>query len=251
MNCTEFIDRVIVVTGGASGIGAACAELFAGRGGKVVVLDPIVKDNTDNVEYLKCDVSKLGDLEVCVNYIVKTYKRVDCLINNAGIHPPPTSIESYSTQEFNELLNLNLTSAYSLTRLVYDELKKTQGTVINVSSMVGVLGQRHAVGYCASKAGTIGMTKSLAIEAAEFGIRVNSVSPSNVMTDSMNRWLSSMDDPKQTREQMREQIESVQILKRMADPKEIANVIFFLASESSSFITGQNIEVDGGASLDY
>lgn len=243
--------KIAIVTGGSSGIGFATVKLFLLKKYKVINLD--IKQNelldNDDYYYMHCDISNYDLLNNCIKKVIEKFGQINCLVNNAGWHPPPMTILDCSVQDFNKLLNLNLTSAFTLSKLCYPYLKETRGTIINVASMVGVLGQDRAVSYCASKSGLIGMTKSLAIEAARDKIRVNCVSPSNVMTDAMTNWLNQFNGEDQ--KIMFDKMSSVQKLGRMALPEEIASVIYFLASEKSSFITGTNIEVDGGASLDY
>ncbi|KAL9645947.1 hypothetical protein ABK040_015106 [Willaertia magna] len=257
--------KVIIVTGGASGIGKGCVQVFLKEYPNSIVfsLDRNEKTNSELLNEfsnynkdkkrlftLICDVSNHQQMEQCIQQISEqTNNRIDVLINNAGVHPPNVTIEDYSIQQFNDLLNLNLTSAYAMSKFCFKALKETKGsTIINIASMVGVFGQANAIAYCSSKAGMIGFTKALAIDAAKFGIRVNAVSPSNVMTATMIDWLESDMD---SYEEKKKAMENVQKLKRMATPEEIANVVLFLASDKSSFITGQNIQVDGGASLDY
>ena len=241
----NLANKTIIVTGGVHGIGNACVNAFTKLSANVISFDIMKKPNCSGVEYLSCDLRSHDEIKTCVDHVIKKYKRIDCVVNNAGIHPPAVNIEHYSSYEFNQLINLNLTSAYSLSSLCLGELRKTKGSIVNLSSMCGVVGQDQAVAYCASKAGIIGMTKGMGIEAGKSGVRVNSVSPSNVMTHGMREWLSSLGDP----EAKLREIENIQILKRMAEPEEIANIVVFLASDLASFITGQNIEADGGANL--
>lgn len=251
----DLKNKSVIVTGGANGIGRACVEKFLSLGMYVFSFDFNEEDNkkmSDEINSKKLfiytvDVTDPLMLNNAVLYVLNKAGRIDCVVNNAGIHPKAMSIEDYPTEDFNKLINMNLTSAFMLTKYVYPFLKITKGTIINISSMVATLGQAKAVAYCASKAGLIGMTKALAIDSAEYGIRVNCVSPSNVKTKTMTEWLNSTSNPTE----MEKAMADVQQLKRMASPLEIAEVVAFLASDQSSFITGQNIKVDGGASLDY
>jgi L-fucose dehydrogenase len=249
-------DKVIVITGAADGIGLACVELFLSKNANVVAIDIdqnklnilINKYQTlnNNLFPVQCDISKYDDLKVAIELVKKRFNRIDCLINNAGVHPPVKPIKEFSVVEFEKTLAINLTSNYALCQLTVDELRKSKGTIIFVTSIVALIGQNNASAYCASKSGQIGLMKALAIELAP-DIRVNAVAPSNVMTTAMKNWLNTFDDPSI----MTKSIEQTQKLQRMAQPSEIAEIIYFLASDKSSFITGTVINADGGATLDY
>jgi len=250
-------DKVIIITGGADGIGAACVDVFLNEGAMVVAID-MNKQSLENLSEkyspkyfhkiyaFQCDVSNYKNLKNAVDIIIKKFGRIDCIINNAGVHPPVTSIEDFSVDSFVKNLNINLVSNYALCQYAVPELRKTNGTIICITSMVAIVGQDKAAAYCASKSGQIGLVKALAIELAP-NIRVNGIAPSNVKTTSMVNWLNTFDDPVAAEKTIAE----VQVLQRMAEPKEIANIAFFLASDKSSFITGQIIQADGGACLDY
>jgi L-fucose dehydrogenase len=250
---TEFSGKVVIITGGGSGIGDACVGLFLERGAKVLSVDieqslldyQMIIYKNYNVATYCCDMSDHVIIKEMINYAVALYGRIDCIVNNVGYHPPVASIGNFSVDEFDKLIKLNLISTYAMCSYSYNELKKTKGTIINVSSMVGLRGQSNAVAYCASKAGQLGLTKALAIDAGRHGIRVNAVCPSNVMTPAMINWANTFENP----DKALDMASSVQKLNRMAEPLEIARTIYFLASDESSFITGTVLEVDGGAYL--
>jgi NAD(P)-dependent dehydrogenase (short-subunit alcohol dehydrogenase family) len=247
-----FNDKYILVTGGASGIGLACVRTFLDAGAECVyILDiqmPDISDFDDNIvdriRYIAGDVSSEEDIKNAVERI----DRLDTLVNCAGVHPPEREISEYNPTEFNRILNLNLTSAFTLCKELEEKLANSDtGSVVNISSMVGVLGQARAVDYCASKGGMNGMTRALAIDWANIGVRVNAVCPSNVDTPAMQRWANSFDEP----DRALDNAAKVQKPPRLLKAEEIANVCLFLASTLATSLTGQIIEADGGASLGY
>jgi len=246
--------KVVIITGANDGIGLACTKLFLENGYIVCGLD-IYNNNLHQISenskygdlyYYRCDITKTELLQSMIIMILGHFGRMDCLVNNAGVHPPVISTKDFSVNDFRKNVEINLTSNYVLCQAVMNELIKNNGTIVFVTSMVAINGQNQASAYCASKAGQIGLLKSLAVELSP-NVRVNGVAPSNVLTSAMTKWLNTFDDPVE----MKTRIGNVQKLKRMAEPKEIAEIVYFLASDKSSFITGQVIEADGGAQLDY
>jgi L-fucose dehydrogenase len=247
--------RVVIVTGGANGIGKACVIKFLQNNYIIICIDKNSIDlqqmrheysNKPLFCYL-CDVGDHKQLQSLIQKIITTHKRIDCVINNVGVHPSATSIMDLDIDDFKKLVDINLTSSIAMCKYTFPELIKTQGTVVFVSSMVAIHGQYLADAYCATKSGMIGLTKSLSIEAAKHNIRVNCVCPSNVLTLTMTNWLNTFNNPSEKKHEM----SIVQKLNRMAEPSEIANVIYFLASSESSFMTGNIIEANGGSNLDY
>jgi NAD(P)-dependent dehydrogenase (short-subunit alcohol dehydrogenase family) len=254
----RFHDRVVIVTGGSKGIGAGCAEVFCAEGAKVAILDIDEKSGRALSEsltcrgpgtatYLDCDVRDPNCIQAAIVATVQRFGQLDCIINNAGIHPPATKIEDVSIEEMESILRVNYISTFAGAKYAVPYLRQTRGTILIISSMTAVLGQTHSAAYAASKAAQLGLTKALALELAEFGIRVNAVLPSNVDTPLMRAWAATLADPASALAS----IAALQVLGRMARPEEIGRVCLFLATEDASFITGQGIHVDGGASLDY
>jgi NAD(P)-dependent dehydrogenase (short-subunit alcohol dehydrogenase family) len=173
--------------------------------------------------------------------------RLDCLINNAGIHPPALSIDETSLELLDRVWRINFVSTFAAAKFAVPHLRKTRGTIVNISSMTAVLGQEHSTAYAATKGAQLSFTKALALELGRAGIRVNAVLPSNVDTPLMREWAATLPDPASALQRVAE----LQVLGRMAAPEEIGRVCLFLATDDSSFITGQGIEVEGGSSLDY
>ena len=249
--------KVAVITGAGRGIGRRCALVFAGEGCKVVVATRTegpgmktvkdIKDEGGEALFIKTDVSAPAQIAKAIETTVERYGQLDVLINNAGWHPPAMTIDETNLQDFESLLRLNLTSTFLGCKYAVKHLRKTRGCIINMSSMVGILGQNHAISYCATKAGQIGLTKALAMELAPVGVRVNAVLPAGVDTPLMHAWASSMPDS----DASLRQIDAIHPIGRMATAEEIGRACLFLASEDASFVTGHSLQVDGGASLDY
>lgn len=254
----RFRDRVVIVTGGAQGIGAGCARVFSHEGGTVAILDidlpaaaqlgeELTAAGPGKAFALPCDVSHPEQVQQAIEETVRRTGRLDCLINNAGVHPPATPLEETRLEDVEALMRLNFLGTYAGCRYALPHLRKTRGTIINISSMTAVLGQDRSSAYAATKGAQLSLTKALAVELGPQGIRVNAVLPSNVDTPLMRSWAATLDDP----ESALQRVAALQVFGRMAAPEEIGRVCLFLATDDSSFITGQGIEVEGGASLDY
>ena len=254
----RFQNQVIIITGGARGIGAGCAEAFCQQGATVLILDidaaagenlaeSLTAAGPGRAECQECDVADPVQFQTAIARAAERWHRIDCLVNNAGSHPPAMSIDQTSVELMDQLLRVNYLSTFIGCQAALPHLKKTQGTIINISSMTAILGQHLSTAYSATKAAQIGLTKALAIEAGHVGVRVNAILPSNVDTPLMRRWAATLDDPHAALDR----VAKLQVLGRMATPLEIGKIARFLASEDASFITGQAIEADGGAALDY
>lgn len=250
----RFENRVVIVTGGAQGIGEGCVRVFAAEAANVVILDRNLERANDLIAELpgrhlayQVDVSNHDAVSQAIDAAHLALGRIDCLINNAGIHPPDTPIERMTPAQMLDVMNINFGSTYACCYHAMKYLRETRGTIVNISSMTAVLGQKNSTAYAASKGAQLSFTKSLALEAAADGVRVNAILPSNVDTPLMRQWASSLPNPAEALER----IAALQPLGRMASIEEIGRVALFLATEDSSFITGQGLEVDGGAALDY
>lgn len=240
-------NKVVFVTGGSRGIGKEVALKFADEGYDVVV--NYVSDKTDveglKKEFeekgvksliLKADVSKSEEVENVVKEIIENFGKIDVLVNNAGI-TKDNLLMRMSEEEFDRVLEINLKGTFLVTKAVTKYMiKKRTGSIINLSSVVGVSGNAGQCNYAASKAGIIGFTKSIAKELASRNIRANVVAPGFIATDMTDVL------PDNVKENIYGQIP----LKRMGEAKEVAELIYFLGSKNSSYITGQVIHVDGG-----
>lgn len=239
--------KSVLVTGGSRGIGKEVAIQYAEHGYDVIV--NYISDKTDveglkkefdekGIESLivKADVSKQEEVEFLVKQAIEKFEKIDVLVNNAGI-TRDNLLMRMSEEEFNKVVDINLKGTFLVTKAVSKYMmKKREGSIINLSSVVGVAGNAGQCNYSASKAGIIGFTKSIAKELASRNIRANAVAPGFIATD-MTSVLSDV---------VKENINNQIPLKRMGTAKEVAELIYFLGSEKSSYITGQVINVDGG-----
>lgn len=250
-------DKVAIITGGSKGIGLGCARVFARHGcrvvlaarggdeGKAAELELTKAGHT--ALFISCDVASEPDMKSLIEATIQRFGHLDCLVNNAGWHPPAMTIDQTRVEDFETLLRLNLTSTFMGCKFAVPHLRKTRGSIINMSSEVGLIGQAAAPSYVATKAGQVGLTRALALDLAPEGIRVNAVCPAGVMTPLMQEWANTQYDPQAALKM----VDSWHPLGRMATIEEIGEVCAFLASAEASFITGQAICPDGGAPLGY
>lgn len=234
--------KVVIVTGGAQGIGKSIALAFANEGGKVVCLD--MGEMTyayENVEGYVGNVLDRDFLAKFVDMIKEKYGKVDVLVNNAGITRDGL-IEKMTEEMWDLVIDINLKGVYNLTQLVAPiMMAQGSGSIINIASVVGEYGNVGQTNYAATKAGVIAMAKTWAKEFARKGaaVRVNSVAPGYVNTDMMKTVPDKVLDP----------IRAKTMLGRLGEPEEIAAAVLFLGSDESSFITGHNLSVNGGLRL--
>jgi NAD(P)-dependent dehydrogenase (short-subunit alcohol dehydrogenase family) len=250
-------DKVAVITGGSKGIGLGCGRVFARHGCKVVLAargeeagkqaEREIADLGGIAWFISTDVTREDDVHAAIAAAVDRFGRLDCIVNNAGWHPPAMAIDQTSLADFEQLLRLNLTSTFLGCKFAVPHLRKTRGTIINMSSEVALIGQAQAPAYVSTKAGQIGLTRALALDLAKDGVRVNAVCPAGVLTPLMRQWAESQYDPQAALAM----VDSWHPLGRMATIDEIGEVCAFLASDEAAFITGQVICPDGGAALGY
>ena len=252
-----YTDKVVIITGGSKGIGKGCVEVFVGAGAKVVFCarnpnegEALAKSlnsrGPGQAMFVQCDVSKVDEIQKLINTTIEKHQRLDCLINNAGWHPPHKPIDDFSVAEFHELLGLNLVSIFAACKFALPHLRKTKGNIINLSSLVGTMGQLYATIYVATKGAITAFTKALAIDEAKHDVRVNSVSPGNVYTPLWQEAIDAAPDPKQCRDDG----EAAQPLGRMGTIEEVGKLCLFIASEAT-FTTGVDHIISGGAELGY
>ena len=252
-----YKDKVVLVTGASKGIGEGCVRVFAEAGAKVVFCargeraGRALESNVNakgggSVLFLPCDVSKVDQVTGVVDETVKRYRRLDCLINNAGWHPPHKPIDDYTVQDFRDLLELNLVSMFVACQRALPQLRKTKGNIINLSSLVGSMGQFHATTYVATKGAITAFTKALAVDEAVHDVRVNCVSPGNVWTPLWQEAVDQAPDPKKCKADG----DAAQLLGRMGTIEEAGKLCLFLAAEAT-FTTGVDHVLSGGAELAY
>lgn len=240
-------NKVALITGGSRGIGRSIVEKFVSNGCNVaftynrsaseaeLIESNLFKKNL-KIKGYKSDASKFKEAELLANSVVSEFGKIDILVNNAGI-TKDNLLMRMSEDDFNQVLSVNLNSVFNMTKAVQREfLKNRQGSIINISSVVGIKGNAGQSNYSASKAGIIGFTKSIALELGSRNIRSNVVAPGfietemtkNLSEDTLKSWYSSIP------------------LKRGGKPSDIGNVCVFLGSDMSSYMTGQILVVDGG-----
>jgi len=253
----HYTDKIVIVTGGSKGIGEGCVRMFAGAGAKVVfcarksaageaLAREVTAKGPGEAHFVPCDVSKVEDIRRLIEGAVQRFGSIDCLINNAGWHPPNKPIDDFTVEEFRHLLDLNLVSIFAACKLALPHLRRTKGNVINMSSLVGTMGQIHATTYVATKGAITAFTKALAIDEAAHDVRVNSVSPGNVYTPLWQEAIDAAPDPARCRAEG----EAAQVLGRMGTIEEAGRLCLFLAAEAT-FTTGVDHILSGGAELGY
>ena len=249
--------KVAVITGGSKGIGFGCARVFGRYGCSVVIgsrgeeagraAEQELRDAGTQALFVPTDVTRQADVERLIETAVGRFGRLDCMVNNAGWHPPAETCEEVSVEDFEWLLRLNLTSTYMGCKFALPHLLQTRGSIVNMSSEAGVIGQAEAPRYVTTKAAQIGLTKALALDLAPKGVRVNAVCPAGVRTPLLEEWLNGHSDPQAAWDTENR----IHPIGRVATIDEIGEVCAFLASDSASFITGQAICPDGGAALGF
>jgi len=258
MTAGRLQDKVVILTGGTSGIGKASAQLFAREGATVVIgarneqagkeiVAAIEQDGRGKGLFVKTDVAQPEQVEHLVQQTLSRFGRVDVLYANSGIFPGGTAPET-SLETWRLVIDVNLAGQFYLAKYGIPALIQTGGKVIIfTASELGTVGATATVAYCASKGGVVNMTRAVAIDCAPHGIRVNCLCPGPVETPMLREWINADPDP-----QKLEQTQKVPVLlKRFGTPEEIAEVALFLASDASSFMTGAVIVADGGATAWY
>ena len=240
--------KTVLITGGSRGIGKAVAMKFAENGYQIII--NYVSDKTDteqlkkellqagasDILLIKADVSNSEDVKNMVKESIEKFEKIDVLVNNAGI-TKDNLLMRMSEEEFDKVIQINLKGTYLVTKEVTRYMmKKKKGSIVNLASVVGVAGNAGQCNYAASKAGIIGFTKSVAKELASRNIRANAVAPGFIETDMTNV----------LKDEIKENINSQIPLKRMGTAREVAELVYFLGEDVSSYITAQVINVDGG-----
>ena len=240
--------KTVLITGGSRGIGKAVAIKFAEKGNQIIINYVSEKTDTEKLKnelleagakdvlLIKADVSNSEDVKNMVKESIEKFEKIDILVNNAGI-TKDNLLMRMSEEEFDKVIQINLKGTYLVTKEVTKYMmKKRSGSIVNLASVVGVAGNAGQCNYAASKAGIIGFTQSIAKELASRNIRANAVAPGFIETDMTNV----------LKEEIKENINSQIPLRRMGSAKEVAELVYFLGEDASSYITGQVINVDGG-----
>lgn len=242
-----FQDKVVIVTGAASGIGRATALAFAKEGAKVAVVDIMEKEGEETVKqikvisgeafFIKCDVSSELEVQDMVHQTIKKYGRLDIAYNNAGTEGTPSSTTECTVENWNKTINIDLKGVWLCMKYeIPAMLAGGKGSIVNCSSIAGLVGFETIPAYVASKHGVIGLTETAALEFAKKNIRVNAVCPGVIKTPMLDRFTKGQE------ELMAEQ----DPMGRVGLPEEIAESVLWLSSDKASYVTGQAIAVDGG-----
>ncbi|MCS7125412.1 MAG: glucose 1-dehydrogenase [Aigarchaeota archaeon] len=241
-------DKVAVITGAARGIGRATALLFAREGAKVVIVDILEKEGKETCDqinknigedralFIRADVSEVDDVKDMSDVIVRKYGRIDILVNNAAIQPIGTILDT-DIATWDKVMKINLRSAFLCCKFIIPHMiKNRSGSIVNVASILGLRGGDKIIAYATSKAGLIGFTKALAEDLMPYNIRVNAVAPRAIDTEMFRAYRSE--------EELKKKMERY-LFGRLGRPEEVAQAILFLASEESSYITGEVLVIGG------
>ena len=244
-------DKICVITGGSKGIGLAIVRLFAAEGGRVFYLSrsqaeeheamagALAAEGRHAPVWIGCDVADEAQVEAAMDRVVKTAGVPDCLVNNAGVTRDGL-VFRMSLADWETVIRTNLTSAFLTSRIAARHMiKKRAGCIVNMSSVVGIMGNGGQTNYAASKAGIIGFTKSLAKEVASRGVRVNAVAPGYIDTAMTEK----------IPEEMKDKLRQVIPLGRTGSAEDVAKAVLFLCSDMASYVTGEVLKIDGGMGM--
>ncbi len=250
----ELENKVVVITGAGSGIGAATATLFAAHKAQVIAADirlegvqkvvEDIKKSGGSASAVQVDVTRFGEVESLMAKVINDHDRIDVMVNNAGIggkHQKKTA--EHTHEDWHNVIAVNQTGVFYCMQVALRQMmKQGYGNVVNVASLAGLKPSGYNLSYCASKFAVIGMTKSAALEYGRKNIRINAVCPGYTHSALLNQLLSSRPD-------MGDRLKRLIPMDRFGEAAEIAEAIAWLASDSSKYITGQTITLDGGTSL--
>jgi meso-butanediol dehydrogenase / (S,S)-butanediol dehydrogenase / diacetyl reductase len=250
----ELKDKVIVLTGGADGIGRECALAYGREGATVAILDR----NLDAAQHLAseiggssiavgADVSDGEAVRGAIGVVLKQFRRIDAVHNNAGIASPSKPLHETTEQEWDDLQRTNVKAVYCPTRFAFEALTTSKGCILNTASMVGLIGQTDHAAYVASKGAMISLTKAMAADYARYSIRVNAICPAGVWTPMLERWCAEQQEP----DSIRRYLDEIHPLGYCPHGDVIADATVFLLSAKARFMTGCILPVSGGAELGY
>jgi len=246
--------KIIFLTGGSTGIGLDCAKAYAAEGASVVIVARNGEEAARQAAELgekhlgfACDVSKDDQVKSAIAQTLQRYGRIDAIHNNAGIATPSKPIHETSDDEWDALFNINLKSVLHTTRHGLEPLKASKGCILNTSSLVGVIGQEIHAAYTATKGGMNTLTKSMALDYAKYGVRVNAVCPAGTWTPMLRVWASEQPDPAG----INRYLDEIHPLGYCPEGDVIADACVYLLSDKARFVTGHIMHVSGGAELGY
>ena len=247
-------DKVIFLTGGSAGIGWECAKAYSAEGARVIiaargkagVARAAAELGPTHIGFV-CDVSRDADVEAAIRKSLECYGRLDAVHNNAGIATPSKAIHETTDGEWDALLNTNLKSVLHTARHAFTALKASKGCILNTSSLVGVIGQEIHAAYTATKGGMNALTKSMALDYAKHGIRVNAVCPAGTWTPMLRKWCAEQPNPAY----IERYLDEIHPLGYCPEGDAIADACVYLLSDKARFVTGHIMHVSGGAELGY
>jgi NAD(P)-dependent dehydrogenase (short-subunit alcohol dehydrogenase family) len=247
-------DKVIFVTGGSTGIGLDCAKAYAAEGAKVAIVARNGEQAAAEAAALgpdhhgfACDVSKDSDVKAAIERVLAHYGKLDAIHNNAGIANPAKPVHETTDEEWDALFDINVKSILHTTRHGIAALRESKGSILNTSSMVGVIGQDIHAAYTATKGAMNTLTKSMALDYAKDGIRVNAVCPAGTWTPMLHKWAEEQPDPAG----ITRYLDEIHALGYCPEGDVIADACVFLLSNKARFVTGHIMHVSGGAELGY
>ena len=252
-----YTDKVAIITGGNKGMGEGCARVFVDAGAKVMicgrdtesgerVAEELTKKGPGECVFKKCDVGKPDEIQKMIDATIKHFGQLNCLFNNAGFHPTYRPIDDFTLEDVMNVLKVNFVSQFVACKHALPYLRKTKGSIINMGSCVSVLGQEGGSTYAATKGAIASFSKSLAIEEARHGVRVNCVLPGNIYTKSRVDAIEALGDKGPEVDRW---AEGLQPMGRSGSAEEAGQVILFLASDAASFLTGIELMISGGIEL--
>lgn len=251
----DFTDKVVIITGGASGIGRAISTKFYHAGANVIIAD-ISPDRGEEASSslgkrafcVECDISDTSSVKHLVDFSIRQFGKIDIMINNAGINSvlpdDRVTIDQYSLETWHKMINVDLDGTFYCSKAAAEVMvKQKSGVIINIASIGGVVALRLQVGFVAAKAAIVKMTEAMACELAPFGIRVNAVSPGSILTEATHKLFYGSSG---SFSEMAERLVSFIPMRRPGQADEIADAVVFMSSDSASYINGHNLIVDGG-----
>jgi L-fucose dehydrogenase len=240
----ELKDKVVLITGGASGIGAAIVSAVVSESATAVIADRSVEQEVARakVHVVAGDLTGAENCKNAVDQTLRHFGRLDALVNNAGVNDR-VGLERGSPADYVASLQRNLLHYYNMAHYALPALKESRGSVVNIASKTAITGQGDTSGYASAKGAILALTREWAVELAPYGIRSNAVIPAEVMTPLYRSWLQTFPNPE---EKLAGIVSRIPLGKRMTTPEEIASMVTFLISSKASHITGQHLFVDGG-----
>ena len=234
----RFTDKVVVVTGGSQGIGLACVKRFQQEGATVCAIQRTLSENVESYQF---DLSNHQDCQKSIEMVLEKHSKIDVLVNNAGMMNESLVAET-TLDNWHKTIALNLTAPFLMIKYAIPALIKSKGSIVNIGSIEGIGANPKHAAYCASKAGLHGLTRAIAIDHGHDGVRCNAVAPGWIDTELNESFIESMPNP----DQFRDNIGKIHPLNRTGKSTEIASLVAWLASDESSFVTGQVYTADGG-----